>query len=327
MIDYKNSSFFLKKKRDITEKLINEGVPVEQAGVVADCFATADIFGVTTHGESVLPSHINRIKSGRYNLSPKFTVKKETAAFAVIDGDNAIGAVSAMHCVEYAIERVKSSGIYTVFSPSNNTFGPAFYYALKAAEKGLFAIVTSNSPAQMAPFGGIQKMIGTNPFSAVIPVKNGFPIIIDMATSVVAKSKFKEYAEKGERLPEGWALDENGDPTTDPDDAIKGLILPMAGFKGYGIALLIDYIAGLLSGAAYLDHVGRFYSENSDGMNVGFYIQVTDVNAVFGENYDKMIEKYVSEIRSSRPAQGKSIVLPGDDRIGYMLRIMDSEKD
>lgn len=325
MIDYKSSLKFTEEKQRIKRQLIEDGVPEEQSETVADCFATADIFGVTTHGESVLAAHLKKIRSGLYNLHPQFKVKKETAAFAILDGDNAIGVVSAMHCVDYAVKNVKKSGVFTVFSPKNNTFGPAFYYALKVAERGMFAIVSSNSPAQMAPFGGVEKMLGTNPFAAVIPVRNGQPIIIDMATSVVAKSKIKEYSESGKPIPAGWALDENGKPTTDPNEAIKGLVLPMAGFKGYGIALIIDYLCGFLSGAAYLNYVGRFYSESGNGMNVGFYIQVIDVKSVFGEDYDEQVEKYISNIRNSRPANGASIVLPGDDRIGYMLNVIDSE--
>lgn len=327
MEDYKNSKRFTEEKTRIKVQLTGNGVPENQADTVADCFATADIFGVKTHGEKVLPAHIKKIQSGFYNLNPNFKVKKETAAFAVIDGDNAIGCVSAMHCVEYAIERVKQSGIYTVFSPSNNTFGAAFCYALKAAEQGYFAIVASNSPAQMTAMGGATKMLGTNPFAAVIPVADGQPVIIDMATSIVAKSKFKEYAESGKALPDGWALDKNGNPTNDPNAAINGFVLPMAGFKGYGIALLIDYIAGLLSGAAYLNHVGRFYSEEGDCMNVGFYIQVVDVKAVFGENYDKAIAKYVAEIRNGKSAEGKKVVLPGDDRYEYMKKLIGAENN
>ena len=169
----------------------------------------------------------------------------------------------------------------------------------------------------MAPIGGKEKMLGTNPFAAVVPVPNGDPIMVDMATSVVAKSKFKEYKERGERLPEGWALDENGQPTTDPDAGMRGLVLPMAGFKGYGIAMLIDILAGAVSGAAYLNKVGRFYSEDGAGMNIGFYLTVIDPHAVLGEEYDAMMRDYVATVRGSDPADGQTICLPGDDRITF----------
>ncbi len=326
MIDYRNGKPFLEEKERIFRKLTQSGVPEAQAETVADCFATADIFGVTSHGEAVLPAYIERIAAGAFNLNPAFCVVRETAAFAVLDGDNALGPVSAARCLRYAVNKAKTSGVFSLFSPHNNTFGPAFYYSLKAAEEGMIAFVTSNSPAQMAPVGGKEKLLGTNPFSLVIPVPGKDPVIVDMATSVVAKSKFRECKEQGKPLPEGWALDSAGNPTTDPEEGMKGFVLPMAGFKGYGIALLIDYLAGFLSGAAWLNHVGRFYSEKKDGMNVGFLIHVIDPHIVFGAEYDEQIAGYIDEIRNSQPAKGNTIVLPGDDRICFLQEKMQTKE-
>ena len=324
MSNYKNIKLYQEEFHQIVELLFENGVKKEDAEMVADCFATADVFGVTTHGISILPSHIDRIKRGGYNLSPDLKIIKETAAFAVIDGDNAFGPVSAKYCLDYGVKRCKEAGIFTVFGRNNNTFGPAFYYSLKAAEEGCIAFVTSNSPAQMAPFGGNEKMLGTNPFAAVIPVPDSDPIIIDFATSVVAKSKFKEYAQKGLKLPDGWALDVDGKPTNEPEEGIKGFVQPMAGFKGYGLSMLIDIMSGLLSGSAYLNHVGRFYSNDNKSMNVGFYITVMDPKQIFGGEYDIAIKQYVSELRESDSIEGQKIVLPGDDRIQYKNSLLEN---
>lgn len=302
---------------NVKTKLVSNGVNEAQAEILADCLVTADEYGVTSHGTAVLQSHIDRIMRGGYNLSPDLKVIKETAAFVLVDGDNAIGPVSAMFCLDYAVKKCRESGVFTVFARNNNTFGPAFYYSLKAAEQGCIAFVCSNSPAQMAPVGGVEKKLGTNPLAAVIPVPEGDPIIIDMATSAVAKSKFKEYKNECKPLPEGWALDKDGNPTTDPDEAMSGLVLPMAGFKGYALSMLIDVIAGALSGAATLDRVGRFYSDDGSCMNVGFYMTVIDPTVVLGDDYNKEIKEYVARLRNSRSAEGKKIVLPGDDRINY----------
>ena len=303
------------RKQAAFQKLKECGVPEAQAEKVADVMATADQYGVTTHGTGVLDAHIAKVLRGGYNLQPTLSTIRETAAFAVIDGDNAFGFVSADYCMEYAVERAKKSGIFQVFSRNNNTFGPAFYYPLKAADQGQIGIIFSNSPAQMAPVGGAEKLIGTNPFAVVIPVPGEDPIMIDMATSVVAKSKFKEYKQAGKPLPEGWALDVNGNPTTDPDKGMAGFILPMAGFKGYAIAMLIDVLSGVLSGSAWLDKVGRFYSETGDSMNVGFCLTVIDPAVVCGEEYECQIKEFAKRIRESRPAEGKSVVLPGADRL------------
>ena len=304
------------QEENVIAQLKEYGVSSEQAKLIADCFITADSFGVATHGTAVLPSHIERIKRGGYNLAPNFKVVRETSAFAVIDGDNAMGPVSASYCIKYAIEQGRKSGMFTVFSYNNNTFGPAFYYPYLASKEGMIGIACSNSPAQMAPIGGKEKMLGTNPFSIVVP--NGDePIILDMATSVVAKSKFKEYKQQNKSLPNGWALDENGDPTTDPDKAMNGLILPMAGFKGYGIAMMIDILAGVLSGASYLNNVGRFYAETNNCMNVGFQFTVIDPKQVLGDNYGEVIKDFVETLRNSKPVDGGKIILPGDDRLQF----------
>lgn len=323
--DYKNTNLYQQEFQQVVKQLCECGVKQEDAEIVADCFATADVFGVTTHGVSILPSHIDKIKRGGYNLFPELTIVKETAAFAVIDGDNAFGPVSAKYCLDYGVKRCKESGVFTVFGRNNNTFGPAFYYSLKAAEEGCIAFVTSNSPAQMAPFGGKEKMLGTNPFAAVIPVPDGEPIIIDFATSIVAKSKFKEYAQKGLKLPDGWALDEDGNPTKDPEKGMKGFVLPMAGFKGYGFSMLIDIIAGLLSGSAYLNHVGRFYSNDNKSMNVGFCITVMAPKLIFGDEYDIAIKQYISDLKGCKHIEGKEIILPGDDRVKYKKFLLGNE--
>ena len=278
---------------------------------------TADEYGVTSHGTAILPAHIQRIQRGGYNLAPNICVLRETAAFAVIDGDNAMGPVSATFCLDYAVEKCKESGVFTVFARNNNTLGPAFYYSLRAAERGCIALLCTNSPAQMAPMGGKDKLLGTNPFSVVFPVAGGDPIIIDMATSVVAKSKFKEHKAAGKPLPEGWALDADGNPTTDPDEGLRGLVLPMAGFKGYAISMLIDILSGVLSGASYLARVGRFYSEDGGSMNVGFCMTVIDPVAVLGEDYGREMSEYVRRIKASRAADGQTVSLPGADRIRH----------
>lgn len=311
-----NGFNFEKEKSKAVKALTENGLDSLQAEIVADCFVTADLYGVTSHGCAVLLAHIERLKRGGYNLNPEFKILRETPSFAVIDGDNAIGPVSAAYCMDYAVRKAKENGVFTVFSRNNNTFGPAFYYSLKAAEKGLIAFICSNSPAQMAPVGGKEKMLGTNPFSVVIPIPDSDPIIVDMATSVVAKSKFKEYKAQNKPLPDGWALDKNGKPTNDPDEGIQGLVQPMAGFKGYSISMLIDIISGVMSGAAFLNNIGRFYDDNNS-MNVGFYITAFSPEIICGEDYGARIREFADSIKNSAPADGQKICLPGGDRISY----------
>lgn len=304
-----------KLKKIVFELLVANQLPIEQAEVVADCFVEADACGVSTHGVSVLPTHLDKLGSGGYNITPSFDIIKEGGAFAVIDADNAIGAVSATFSMKYAIKKCKQTGIFTVFSRNSNTYGPAFYYPLLAAQSNLIGITFCNSPPAMPPWNGKEKLLGTNPFSVAIPCKNNGPIIFDIATSKVAKSKINEARNRNEQIPVGWALDANGNPTTDPIEAIKGLMLPMEGHKGYGLALTIDVLSGVLSGAAFLNGVGKFYSEDNKCMNVGQTFIVIDPMQVYGEEFYDTMDAYVETIHKS-PSNGKNIVsIPGDNKM------------
>lgn len=287
----------------------------ESAKDVAQCMVMADLYGIQTHGTVVLPTHIKKIKNGGYNLQPNYTILNESPSFAVIDADNSIGFASASHCMRYAIEKSCTTGLFTVFSRNANAYGAASCYAIMAAEQNKIGFTCCNSPAAMAPIGGKERKFGTNPLSMVIPTGDKKPIIIDMATSKVAKSRFLQAKREGKPLGEGWALDADGNPTTDPDKGIQGLVCPMEGFKGYGLTLMIDLIAGFLSGAAWQDHVRKFYNENGDPMNVGHFFVALDPIRILGDSYWDLIHSYVDSIRSSTSAtEGGRVLLPGDDK-------------
>ncbi len=307
--------FFEELKKLTAEKLKTAGVREQDAEKVADCYATADLYGVSSHGVAILPTHLKRLTAGGYNLTPTFPIVREGGSFQVVDGENAIGVLSALHCIDLAIKGAAKNGLFAVNSFHNNTLGPAFYYALEMAKKGFIGIVLCNSPAQMTAPNGKTKLLGTNPLAIAVPNGNK-PIVLDMATSAVAKSKIKQMQEKGESIPLGWALDENYQPTQDAEAALKGYVLPMAGFKGYGLALMIDILAGALSGAGYLDNVGRFYSPDFACMNVGFSFIAIDPTQMYGVGFDALMQEYVQRIEEDeRVAENKEIALPGFDRL------------
>lgn len=309
-------------REKIVDFLVKNNVRSEDACDTADCLVIADLYGVKTHGTVVLPSHYKRIKNGGYNLTPSFSVIKESPSFAVIDADNAIGFASASYCMRYAIEKCFTTGFYTVFSRNANAYGAAFCYAMQAADEGLIGFTCCNSPAAMAPIGGKERRLGTNPLSMVIPVGDGqLPIIIDMATSKVAKSRFLQSKRDGVPLGEGWALNVEGKPTTDPDEGIQGLVCPMEGFKGYGLALMIDLMAGLLSGAAWQNHVNKFYNDDGSPMNVGHLFVAINPVQILGESYWEEIKNYLLNIRNSMPAyENGNISIPGDDKAGAFIK-------
>lgn len=299
----------------IIELLSEFGMTAYDAACTATCLIAADMYGITTHGTVVLPSHVKRIQAGGYNLRPSFNTVKKTVSYAIIDADNSIGFASATHCMRYAIEKAKGTGIYTVFCRNANAYGAAMNYPMIAATEKMIGFTCCNSPAAMAPIGGKEKKLGTNPLSVVIPTGDDRPIIIDMATSKVAKSRFLQAKRENKPLGDGWALDKNGIPTINPDEGINGFVCPMEGFKGYGLALIIDIISGLLSGSGWQNHVNRFYNEKGDPMNVGHFFMALDPVAIVGPQYWSIIKLYIDEIRNTRRVEEHTpIALPGDDK-------------
>ena len=293
--------------------LVSRGMAAKDAKVFADSMLSADMCGVSTHGIRMLPSYVQKIEKGEFSFDAP-SVIRQLPSFTIIDAKNTIGAVSASYAADIAVEQAKTNGIHAVFSRNSNTFGPAFYYVEKIANAGMVGFACCNTPAAMPAFNGLEVMLGTNPLAFAAPTKSYGSIVIDMATSVVAKSRFGTAKAKGERLEPGWALDQNGNPTTDPDEGIRGFVLPMAGFKGYGIALMIDMLSGLLSGAGYLNRVGKFYSPDGACMNVGHMIVAFNPGLMYDGDFLAAADEYVERLKASKAVEGKQIVIPGEDR-------------
>ncbi len=298
----------------ISQLFQNEGCSSYAATCIATALTQAEVCGITSHGLRMVDSHIKKIRERVYNITDQIIIEKQTPSFTLVDSNNLVGMVSADRCINIAMEKAKENGVHIVFAKKANTFSAAFTYVNKLADNGLIGIVFCNSPAQMAPLGGREKMLGTNPFAFSIPSCKELPVVFDMATSIVAKSKINEALENGQEIPLGWALSENGTPTTNPIEAVKGLILPMAGPKGYGLSVMIDMISGLCAGSNYLNEVGRFYGSNSC-MNVGHTFVAIDPIQIYGEDFYNQVDLYIDKIHSSKNITGKTILMPGEDKV------------
>lgn len=307
--------YSIEKVRRLSEQaLIACKLSKEEAAIVVDSMLQADINGVNTHGIRMLHAYVDKLKDGQFAIAQP-NVIKDSPSFTVLDSNNIIGAISATKASKICIEKAKKYGMHTVFARNCNTFGPAFYYAELMSKEGMIGFVCSNTPAAMPAFNGLEPMLGTNPLAFSCPSKTRGTITLDMATSIVAKSHFSTALANHEKLKEGWALDQNGNPTTDPMEAIKGFVLPMAGFKGYGIAMAIDILSGFLSGAGYLKNVNKFYSHDGKGMNVGQMFVAINPSMVYQGNFIEDMDGYINTIRSSKVMEGRTIAIPGDDRI------------
>lgn len=303
------------KVRQLSVKaLIDSNLKREDAELVVDSMLEADINGVSTHGIRMLHAYVDKLKNGQFTIGNPQVVK-DSPSFTVMDSNNIIGAISAAKASQICIEKANEYGMHTVFAKNCNTFGPAFYYAEMMSKAGMIGFVCSNTPAAMPAFNGLEPMLGTNPLAFSCPSKTKGTITLDMATSIVAKSHFSTALANHEKLKEGWALDQNGNPTTDPMEAIKGFVLPMAGFKGYGIAMAIDILSGFLSGAGYLNKVNKFYSQDGKGMNVGQMFVAINPDTVYDGNFLTDMDGYIDILRQSKVMDGRTIAIPGDDRI------------
>lgn len=291
----------------LTDRRVSE----TDASIVLDSMLKADCCGVSTHGIRMLPSYAEKLDNGFFHIGD-IKVLKQSPSFTVVDSNNIIGAISAYKCTEIAIKKAKRTGLHAVFARNCNTFGAAFYYTETIERQGMIGLVCSNSPATMPAYNGAEPMLGTNPIAFACPSVSEGTVRFDMSTSVAAKSKIAVLGQRKEKLPVGWAVDCEGKPTVEPEKAISGFLLPMAGFKGYGLAMSIDIVAGLLAGAGYLNGVNKFYSPSNKGMNAGQLFIAIDPEQIYEGNFESAMDRYIRILRNSKKAGENPIVVPGD---------------
>lgn len=242
-----------------TAVLEAEVVPPADALLLADSLVTAELWGHASHGMLRLPWYVARLRSGATERVTRTQVVRDQGAVAVLDGRHGIGQVVTARAVELGIERARRHGISGVAVRNSGHFGTAAYFTRRAAEAGCVAFLATNASPAMAPWGGRAKSIGTNPWSMAAPAGRNGVVVMDLANTAVARGKVYLAAERGEAIPPDWAATADGTPTTDPREAIEGLILPMAGPKGYVIAFMMDVLAGALTGSAFGDAVAGPY--------------------------------------------------------------------
>lgn len=303
----------------IHDAMIRLGLPDGDAATVAALMAQADLQGSDGHGVSRLPQYARRIRAGGFNVRPNIRVVQEHASTALINGDNGMGHLVMSRAAEIAIEKARTTGIGWVNSQYSNHAGPASLYArmpLAYDMIGLyFAVGNAN---HLPPWGGLSMLLSTNPIAAAIPANGENPIVLDMATTVAAYGKVKTKALRGEMMPEGWMIDRQGQPLTDPRRAEEGMLLPLggmeAGYKGYGLAMIIGLLAGTLGGAAMGKDVVDFNHDDDSVTNTGQAICAINI-AAFGDvaTFKTAVDTLVRDLRSSERIPGvERITMPGE---------------
>ncbi|MGG1598618.1 MULTISPECIES: Ldh family oxidoreductase [Paenibacillus] len=294
--------------------LQNAGLSETDGGTVADSLVGANLRGVDSHGVTRLSIYVKRLKLGVVNPKPNIRVVAESDATLLIDGDDGMGQVVGKRAMELGMEKARRNGAVYIGVKKSTHFGTGAYFVQQGVKENLITYAMSNAPSTMAPWGGIQPYIGTNPYAFGIPAGKYNPIILDMATSVVARGKIITAAQEGKPIPEGWAIDKEGRPTTDAQSALEGSVLPFGGPKGYAISLMIDIMSGVLTGAGFGPHINNIYGDYDKPQNVGHFFQLIDISRfmpvdLFKQRVDQMIE----EIKSSPKAAGvNEIFVPGE---------------
>lgn len=289
------------------------GVPEGDAAIVSDALVEADLRGVHTHGVAALPGYAARLRGGGANPRPNIRVVREGPGTVVVDGDSGLGHVVAHFAMQRAIERAAETGIGAAAAGNSSHFGAAAYYASMALERQMIGFATTSAGNRIAPIGGKTPVVGNNPLAWAIPAGREAPIVLDMAQSVVAAGKIGMAARKGEPIPLGWALDRDGRPTTDPASGLAGLLVPIGGPKGFGLALVMDILAGALGGAALGRELARTHRPDAPS-RIGHFFMAIDVGAFVPiDEMERRIDGMVRAIHESEPAEpGARLYLPGE---------------
>lgn len=300
-------------QQKILEILMKYGVKQKDAKIVADTIVEAEMRGVKSHGINMLPAYLRRIKDGGINIKVEPTIIKEKDFITLIDANGGFGQVAGEMATKIAIEKARKYSLSWIGVRNSNHCGMLAYYTEKIAHAGLIGIMLVNANPTVAPYGGMEAVLGTNPISVSIPTKN-IPIILDIATSSVAKAKIYRAKELNEKINPEWAIDENGYPTDDPSKAINGVLTPLGGPKGFGLAIIVDVIAGILNNSGFSHYVTSVHKDTTKSQNAGLTIISVSLESFLElETYYQKVNELINLIKASKPRPGfDTIYLPGE---------------
>jgi LDH2 family malate/lactate/ureidoglycolate dehydrogenase len=290
------------------------GVPTDHAAIFAEALVDADLHGVSTHGVSRLNIYLRRIEAGLIDPRAVLRVDRGRGSVVALDAGNGLGQVQARKAVDLLISRARETGLAAATIRNSQHFGALSWYCNYAASQKMILLAMTNCEPAMSPEGGYEPFFGTNPIAASFPTARGFPVKVDLATSIVARGNIIAAQKRGEGIPAGWALDRAGEPTTDAQEALLGTVLTMAGHKGYALALMVEAFSGVLSGAAIGPDVGSMYKNLDRKQDVGHFFCAFDVSAFLDyDEYLRRMEETIDRIKTSARRPGvEEILVPGE---------------
>lgn len=298
----------------VSDALVRAGLPVKASAVTSKVLVFADLRGVDSHGVRRLPIYLKRLTLGSIKADAEPRVIRELESTALVDGGSGIGPYVADFAMRLSMEKASGTGVGTVGVRNSNHFGIGAYYAMSALQHCQIGVVMTNTSPLMVPFGGVERILGTNPISIAIPAGEEPPIVLDMATSAVARGKVELALAQGKEIPLDWAVNEEGEPTHDPRAALGGALLPMAGAKGYGLAVIVDALSGVLTGAAFGSSVGSLFGDLESPQRVGHLFITLDVSRFMDTSeFKARMDDMIRSIKYSRPRKGvERVLLPGE---------------
>ena len=289
-------------------------VPAEESAILAESLVAADCAGLSSHGVSRVTDYLKRLEKGLVTHKTEYSVVSETDSTALLDGGNGWGQVVSAAAVAMCIEKAKKTGCAWVNVRNSNHYGTAAQWTRRIAEAGMVGMSGTNASPVMAPFGGLDPSLGTNPISIAVPSPTGTPINLDMATSAQARGKIMVALKNGESIPEGWAMTRDGRPTTDAQEAWDGIILPMAGPKGSGLAMMVDILSGVVPGANFGADLPLMYDPDGAPQRLGHFFLALNIGALTPmDEYMERMTAREAQTRDSKPRPGfDSVCMPGD---------------
>ena len=297
----------------VTDIFAGCGVPEADARHVAECLIDADLRGVPSHGVNRVPIYTKRLRAGLVIAHPAMTVQEASPVAARVDGDNGLGFLVGRRAMDEAVTRARTFGVGLVWAFHSNHFGMATSYLLQAVGEGMAAMVMTNASKAMPIWGSREPFLGTSPFALAAP-GGRTPLVLDMATSVAARGKIRRAAQDKGQIPAGWALDAEGRPTTDAEAAYNGILLPVGGPKGSGLSLMMEAMAGVMSGANFGGEVGNQYFDFDAPQNVGHLFMAMRPNLFMPQaEYEARLDVLVDRAKATPLAAGfDEILMPGE---------------
>jgi len=293
---------------------VKAGVNKKDAAVLADALVDADVHGVSTHGVSRLNVYIRRIQEGLIHPKAKLAIERRRGGTLAVDAGNGLGHVQAVKTLEKLIPKAKKYGVAAATIRNSQHFGALSYYCNRAAAQDMILFAMTGCEPAMSPEGGCQAFLGTNPIAASFPTGKGWPVKIDLATSIVARGNIIAAQKRGHPIPHGWALTVDGEPTTDATAALAGTVLTMAGHKGYALALMVEIFSSVLSGAAVGPAIGSMYKDLDRKQDAGHFFCLLDIAAFMDvTEFKRRMDKAIDDIKSCRKRPGvNEIFVPGE---------------